>query len=55
MADPAVVVQGLVNEFGDHRVHDGLDLEVQRGEVVGLLRLSDLFAEISQYVCRTGD
>jgi phospholipid/cholesterol/gamma-HCH transport system ATP-binding protein len=37
MADPAVVVQGLVNEFGDHRVHDGLDLEVQRGEILSIV------------------
>jgi phospholipid/cholesterol/gamma-HCH transport system ATP-binding protein len=34
---PAVEVTGLVNAFGDHVVHDGLDLTVQRGEVMGVV------------------
>ena len=37
MAEPAVSVQGLVTQFGDHRVHDGLDLEVQRGEILSIV------------------
>jgi len=37
MTDPAVSVQGLVNQFGDHRVHDGLDLEVRRGEILSIV------------------
>ncbi len=34
---PPVEVLGLVSRFGDHLVHDGLDLVVQRGEVVGVV------------------
>ena len=32
-----VEVRGLVSHFGDHVVHDGLDLTVRRGEVMGLV------------------
>ncbi|HEY8617321.1 ABC transporter ATP-binding protein [Phenylobacterium sp.] len=34
---PAVEVRGLVNAFGDHVVHDRLDLTVKRGEVLGVV------------------
>ncbi len=34
---PAIEVTGLVNAFGDNVVHDGLDLTVQRGEVMGVV------------------
>ncbi len=34
---PPVEVRGLVSRFGDHVVHDGLDLTVERGEVMGLV------------------
>jgi ABC-2 type transport system ATP-binding protein len=34
---PAVRATGLVKHFGDHRAVDGVDLEVQRGEVFGVL------------------
>jgi phospholipid/cholesterol/gamma-HCH transport system ATP-binding protein len=34
---PAIQVQGLVNAFGDNLVHDGLDLTVERGEVLGVV------------------
>jgi phospholipid/cholesterol/gamma-HCH transport system ATP-binding protein len=34
---PPIVVEGLVNRFGDHLVHDGVDLEVDRGEVLGVV------------------
>jgi phospholipid/cholesterol/gamma-HCH transport system ATP-binding protein len=37
MSDSVVVVEGLVNQFGDHRVHDGLDLEVRRGETLSIV------------------
>jgi phospholipid/cholesterol/gamma-HCH transport system ATP-binding protein len=38
---PAVIrVTGLVNRFGDQLVHDGLDLEVRRGEVMGVVGAS---------------
>ena len=34
---PAVLAQGLVKDFGDHRAVDHVDLEVRRGEVFGVL------------------
>lgn len=34
---PPIVVEGLVNKFGDFAVHDGLNLEVQRGEILGVV------------------
>lgn len=35
--EPPVEVRGLVSRFGDHVVHDGLDLSVGRGEVLGVV------------------
>lgn len=32
-----IKVRGLVNRFGDHTVHDGVDLDVRRGEIVGVV------------------
>lgn len=32
-----VVVKGLVNRFGDNVVHENLDLEVRRGEILGVV------------------
>jgi phospholipid/cholesterol/gamma-HCH transport system ATP-binding protein len=37
MAAPAISVRGLINQFGDHRIHDGLDLEVERGEIFAIV------------------
>ena len=38
MAREAVIeVRGLVNRFGTQTVHDGLDLDVYRGEVLGIV------------------
>ncbi len=34
---PPVRVTGLVNRFGTQVVHDGLDMEVRRGEVFGIV------------------
>jgi phospholipid/cholesterol/gamma-HCH transport system ATP-binding protein len=34
---PAIVVRGLRTQFGDHVVHEDLDLTVQRGEVLGVV------------------
>ncbi|MDE0704335.1 MAG: ATP-binding cassette domain-containing protein, partial [Rhodospirillaceae bacterium] len=34
---PAVSVRGLENRFGDILLHDGLDLDVRPGEVLGLV------------------
>ena len=30
-------MRGLISRFGDHVVHDGLDLTVHRGEVLGVV------------------
>jgi phospholipid/cholesterol/gamma-HCH transport system ATP-binding protein len=35
--DPVIRVRGLVNRFGAQVVHDGLDLEVRRGEIFGVV------------------
>ena len=32
-----IVVEGLVNTFGDFAVHEGLDLKVRRGEILGVV------------------
>ena len=34
---PPIMVRRLVSQFGAHRIHDGLDLTVQRGEVIGVV------------------
>lgn len=34
---PPIEVKGLVSRFGDHVVHDHLDLTVNRGEVLGVV------------------
>jgi phospholipid/cholesterol/gamma-HCH transport system ATP-binding protein len=34
---PVIEVRGLVSRFDDHVVHDGLDLEVRSGEVLGVV------------------
>jgi phospholipid/cholesterol/gamma-HCH transport system ATP-binding protein len=36
-ADPIIVVKGLSNSFGEAVIHDGLDLEVRRGEILGVV------------------
>ncbi len=35
--DAVIEVRGLRTQFGDHVVHDGLDLDVYRGEVLGVV------------------
>jgi phospholipid/cholesterol/gamma-HCH transport system ATP-binding protein len=35
--DVVIAVRGLVNRFGNQIVHDGIDLEVYRGEVIGIV------------------
>ena len=32
-----IVVEGLVNAFGDHVIHEGLNLTVRRGEIIGVV------------------
>lgn len=32
-----IEVKGLVNRFGDHTVHDGLDLTLYKGEILGII------------------
>ena len=34
---PAISIHGLVTRFGAQTVHDGLDLDVRRGEVLGVV------------------
>ncbi len=34
---PIVSVRGLVNRFGSQTVHDGLDLDIRRGEIFGIV------------------
>ena len=35
--EPMIRVRGLVTRFGTHTVHDGLDLDVRRGEIIGVV------------------
>ena len=34
---PVIRVRGLKNSFGDQVVHDGIDLDVERGEILGVV------------------
>lgn len=36
-AEPVIEVEGMVTAFGDHVVHQGLDLTLERGEVMGVV------------------
>ena len=36
-AEPIVRVRGLVNRFGEQTVHENLDLDVHRGEILGVV------------------
>ena len=36
-SETIIEVQGLVTAFGSHVVHDGLDLQIRRGEVLGIV------------------
>ncbi len=35
--ETVITVRGLKNQFGDQIIHDGLDLEVRRGEIFGVV------------------
>lgn len=35
--DFPIVVEGLSNAFGDHVIHEGLNLTVRRGEIIGVV------------------
>ena len=35
--EPVISIRGLVNQFGTQRVHDGLSMDVERGEVLGIV------------------
>ncbi|MBS0255457.1 MAG: ATP-binding cassette domain-containing protein [Proteobacteria bacterium] len=37
MSGPVIRIAGLGNRFGEHWVHHGLDLEVRRGEILGVV------------------
>ena len=34
---PIIKVRGLVTRFGTNSIHDGLDLDVRRGEILGIV------------------
>ncbi|MEO0883910.1 MAG: ATP-binding cassette domain-containing protein [Pseudomonadota bacterium] len=34
---PAIRIRGIINAFGDHVVHDRLDLDIRRGEIMGVI------------------
>ncbi|MFW2544879.1 ABC transporter ATP-binding protein [Primorskyibacter sp. 2E107] len=36
-AEPIIKVRGLTKGFGSHLVHEGLDLDVRRGEIIGIV------------------
>ena len=36
-AETIISVKGLVSRFGERVVHDGVDLEVKKGEIFGLV------------------
>ncbi len=35
--EPVISIRGLVNRFGDQTVHEGLDLDVRAGEILGVV------------------
>ncbi len=37
MTDSIIEVRGLVNTFGTQTIHEGLDLDVRRGEILGVV------------------
>jgi phospholipid/cholesterol/gamma-HCH transport system ATP-binding protein len=37
VAESIIQVRGLKNSFGDQTVHDGLDLDLERGEILGVV------------------
>jgi len=37
MSETIIAIRGLKNSFGDQIVHEGLDLEVRRGEILGVV------------------
>ncbi|MFT4148833.1 MAG: ABC transporter ATP-binding protein [Paracoccaceae bacterium] len=37
MTENVIEVRGLVTRFGSHTVHDGLDLDLRRGEILGVV------------------
>ena len=39
-SEPIIRVRGLVNRFGEETVHDGLELDVFRGEILGVVGAS---------------
>ena len=35
--EPIIKVRGLTNRFGEQAIHEGLDLDVRRGEIIGVV------------------
>ena len=46
--DIVIRVRGLVNKFGQQVVHDGVDLDVRRGEVMGVVVSAFEFGGVEQ-------
>lgn len=40
MSDPVIRIRGLKTAYGDHVVHEHLDLDVRRGEILGIIGAS---------------
>ena len=36
-AEPIITIRGLRNSFGDQVIHEDLDLDVRRGEILGVV------------------
>ena len=37
MTENVIEVRGLRTQFGSHVIHDGLDLDLKRGEILGVV------------------
>ena len=35
-SEPIMTARGIVNRFGRQVVHDGIDLDIERGEILGI-------------------
>src|SRR5260221_14381828 len=35
-SDPIMTARGIVNRFGRQEVHDGVNLDIERGEILGI-------------------
>ena len=52
--DIVIRCRGVVNAFGPNVIHDGLDLDVQKGEVIGVVGASGAGNVRSRRILRGG-